>query len=68
MEVPCVIAKLNKPTTAPPIPAIRNRAQFVLDEGTNVNVLNSSSTFRNRNAQVPRRAYRIGNRQAVTAP
>jgi len=67
MDVPCAMAKLNKPTTAPPIPAMRKRAQFVLDDGTNVKFLNSSSTLRNRNAQVPRSAYRIGNSQSVTA-
>ena len=67
-EALCVNAKLNSPTTAPPIPAMRNRAHCVFDDGTKVSVLNSSSKLRNRYAQVPKRAYKIGSRHAVIAP
>ena len=68
IDAPCVNTKLNSPTTAPPMPAIRKRAQFVFDDGTNVSALSSSSKLRKRYAQVPRRAYKIGSRQAVIAP
>lgn len=67
-EALCVKAKLNSPTTVPPIPAMRKRAQWVFDDGTKVSVLNSSSKLRNRYAQVPKRAYKIGRRHAVIAP
>src|ERR1700722_12568716 len=47
MEAPSVIEKLlNRPTTAPPMPAIRKRAQFARDDGVNVSALNCSSKER----------------------
>ena len=55
-DSPPVNAKLNSPTTAPPIPAMRKRAQFAFDDGAKVSVLSSSSKLRKRNAQVPKRA------------
>src|SRR3984957_16256304 len=49
MEAHSVKEKLlNRPTTAPPMPAIRKRAQFALDDGVNVSVLNCSSKERKR--------------------
>jgi hypothetical protein len=49
MEAPSVMEKLpNSPTTAPPMPAIRKRAQFAREEGVNVRVLSSSSKDRSR--------------------
>ena len=48
MEAPCPIVKLlNRPTTAPPIAAIRKRAELAI-EGTNVLVAIFCSKLRKR--------------------
>src|SRR5579862_533005 len=69
IEAPCVMVKLpNRPTTAPPIPAMRKRAKLALDDGINVSVRNSSSKVLNRYAHVPKSAYKTGSKQVVIAP
>src|ERR1035437_9571065 len=67
-EAPCVMLKLlNKPTTAPPIAAIKNRAEFA-SEGMNVRLLICCSKLRRRYAHVPKSAYSTGRMHEPIAP
>src|SRR5580765_2453696 len=67
-EAVCVTVKLlNRPTTAPLMPATRKRAELAT-EGVNVLVRICSSNDRSRYAQVPNNAYSAGRMHAATAP